>query len=71
MMTEAEVERLWDNGRDVAVSEDGVTILHDWPGTPFKAGDDKLDVWRWFDARHPRGVHYLLYERGVFGNDRA
>ena len=26
----------------------------------FPAGTDRLDIWRWFDERHSKGVAYLL-----------
>lgn len=57
-----ELLRIWDNGSDVAINlDDGDTLLDDWPGTPFKAGDSKMEVWEWFDQRHPRGIAYMLY----------
>lgn len=34
-------------------------FLH-WP-----VGTDRLDIWRWFDARYSKGVAHLLYRDGV------
>lgn len=56
------IERLWDNGRTVPVTTDE-KLDGDWPGTPFTKGDDLMEVWTWFDMRHSKGLHYLMYER--------
>lgn len=67
-MDRARIEALWDQGRDVPTDDD-MTLVGDWPdlggGVLFEKGSNAIeDVWTWFDEHHPRGVHYLLYERG-------
>ncbi|MCD8331508.1 MAG: hypothetical protein LUB63_03110 [Oscillospiraceae bacterium] len=35
----------------------------------FPTGTEKLDIWRWFDQRHSKGVAHLLYGDGVDRTD--
>lgn len=59
------LERLWDSLEDVPVIEDPdmrTVIDCEWNG--FCKGTDVEDIWMWFDQRHSKGVHWLMYERG-------
>lgn len=62
-----ELERLWESFADIPMNPETECIeerfLHFEPGT------DRKDIWHWFDARHSKGVAYLLY-RGE-GADRT
>lgn len=56
-----DIEELWDEFGDIPMNPETEKIESSWNGFP--AGTDREDVWRWFDKMHPKGVHYLLYER--------
>lgn len=59
------LEHLWDSLEDVPVvknSEMRTVIDCEWNW--FCKGTDVEDIWMWFDRRHSKGVHYLMYERG-------
>lgn len=60
------VEFIWEMLEDVPFDEDddGSLVLGDNFFT-WNAGDITRDeLWHWFDERHSKGVHYLLYEKG-------
>lgn len=46
-----ELERLWAELDDIAVSEDGEYL--DEPFQGFPAGTPKEDVWHWFEEQNP------------------
>ena len=57
-------EEKWDELADVPFeesSEGKMYLACDW--LEFKAGEDKEEIWRWFDRNHSKGIHWLLYER--------
>lgn len=53
------LEDLWRQFGDVPMNPETECMdeaFHIWPqGTP------REDIWHWFDARHSKGVAYLLY----------
>lgn len=49
-----ELYKLWDQLRDVPVSDDGLTL--DAPFLHFEKGAEKEDVWNWFEAQNTRFV---------------
>lgn len=56
-----DLEQLWDTLTDIPIDPDTEQIDTDWH--IFTKGTDRIDIWRWFDERHTKGVHWLLYER--------
>lgn len=61
------VEAMWKELSDVPFElpenqdehiADSLTLY----GISFPAGTTKTEIWHWFDANHPKGVAYLLYE---------
>lgn len=61
-----ELEKLWDEMIDVPFDEDengDMYLSRDYG--PFHKDDCREEIWHWFDERHSRGVHYLLYERAA------
>lgn len=58
------LEDLWDLLTDVMFDEDenGELILAE-PYYFFHEGTSREEIWYYFDDLHPKGVHYLLYER--------
>lgn len=65
--TDEQLEVLWDDLTDVSfdVPEDtgfdDLTLAQEWQGFPL--GTRREDIWHWFDARHSRGVAWLLLHR--------
>ena len=59
--TPEELEDLWRQFGDVAVSEEE-TIESDFLHYP--AGTSKYEVWGWFDRFYPNGVHALMFRSG-------
>lgn len=53
------LEELWEEFGDVPMNPETEKI--EAPFLGFPSGTDKEDIWHWFDERHSRGVHYLLY----------
>ena len=53
------LENLWSQLGNIPVSPETEHI--EAPFLGFPAGTPKEDIWYWFDVRHSRGVHYLLY----------
>jgi hypothetical protein len=62
---DAELEKRWDELSDVpfddADSPSGLILADEW--WIFPKGADREDIWKYFDAYHSKGVHYLLHER--------
>lgn len=56
------LEKLWEELEDVPFEEDeGIEYLDD-NYLDFEVGEtSKEDIWHWFDDRHSKGIHYLLY----------
>lgn len=61
-LNDAQIESIWDVFGDVSLDEDEC-LENEWFGFP--KGTDKIDIWRWFDEHHSKGVYYLLYERDL------
>lgn len=62
-MDDASIEQLWDGMTDIPFDEDedgDLYISQDYG--PFRKGDSREYIWHWFDQKHSKGVHYLLYE---------
>lgn len=60
------IEKWWDELTDIPFKETmGGHLLLEYDWLLFKAGTEREDIWHWFDKVHSKGVHYLLYERGV------
>ena len=57
---DARIEELWYCFEDIPVNPETECIeegfLH-WP-----IDTNREEIWHWFDERHSKGVHYLLYE---------
>lgn len=60
---DTELEELWDGLEDVPMNPETECIEQDYK--VFPAGTSKAAIWQYFDKRHSKGVHYLLYERGM------
>ena len=63
------IELAWKALGDVPTSDDenGDWVLDEQFETPwvtFEKGTDVMDVWRWFDKKHSKGVHWLMYGGG-------
>lgn len=56
------LEKLWDGLEDIPFYEkDGEQYIEE-DYFEFQKGTAKEDIWHWFDKRHSKGVHFLLYE---------
>lgn len=55
-----ELEQLWRDLEDVPMCPETETIEREF--LDFGTGTPREDIWHWFDERHSKGVHYLLYE---------
>lgn len=58
------MEKFWDEFEDVPFysDENGIEYL-DEEFLGFKVNNtSKQEIWLWFNERHSRGIHYLLYE---------
>lgn len=65
-MTDKRLEELWDELTDVPVAEDAdMRTVLDEAWYDFAKGTDVEDIWRLFDKRHSKGVHWLMYERNA------
>ena len=63
-MADDEVLKCWKDLGDVPVTNDGKLergFKTPWKGVSWRKGTDLMDVWRWFDEHHSKGVHWLLY----------
>lgn len=61
MLDQHFVEKVWDDFGDVPMDPETECIEDDY--FIWDAGTDREEIWHWFDAFHPAGVYYLLYER--------
>lgn len=57
--TPEEILDLWHKFEDVPMDPDSCKIEESF--LHFPAGTDRLDVWKWFDVKWPKGVYDLLY----------
>ena len=53
------LEGLWSDFTDVPMNPE--TECMEAPFLGFPAGTHREEIWHWFDDRHSRGVHFLLY----------
>lgn len=56
---DALLEELWKRFGDVPM--DPSTETMEAPFLDFPAGTSRVDIWRWFDERHSKGIAYLIY----------
>lgn len=61
-MTDIEIERLWDEFKDVPIDEDECIDI-DWQG--WSKGTHREEIWYWFDENHSKGVGWLMNEREI------
>jgi len=54
-----ELEELWAAFCDLPMNPE--TECMEAPFLSFPVGTHREEVWHWFDERHSRGVHHLLY----------
>lgn len=62
-INDGKIERLWDGMTDILFNEDkdgNLYLSRDYG--PFYKGDSREYIWHWFDEKHSKGIHYLLYE---------
>lgn len=56
------LEKIWDGLEDIPFYErDGEQYIEE-DYLDFEEGTSREDIWHWFDERHSKGVHFLLYE---------
>jgi predicted RNA-binding Zn-ribbon protein involved in translation (DUF1610 family) len=53
------LEGLWMEFEDVPMDPETERI--EKPFLRWKVGTSRDEIWQWFDQRHSKGVHYLLY----------
>ena len=56
---DAALEKLWAELEDIPMNLE--TECLEAPFLDFPAGTFREDIWRWFDARHSKGVAHLLH----------
>lgn len=56
-----ELETLWEQFADIPMDPKTECIESDF--LDFPAGTHREEIWDFFDKRHSKGVHYLLYDR--------
>lgn len=59
-LTDAEIEKLWDELEDVPIDEDEYLDI-DWK--VWSKGTHREEIWHWFDENHSKGVGWLMNER--------
>lgn len=59
-------EKMWEEFEDVLFIEDeesddscNLVLASDWHY--FSAGTTRDEIWRWFDQKHSKGLHWLMY----------
>lgn len=56
------LEKLWEGLEDRPFYEKDSEQYIEEDYLEFEAGTSREDIWHWFDERHSKGVHFLLYE---------
>lgn len=56
------VEKIWNGLEDIPFYEEDSEQYIEENYLDFEEGTSKEDIWHWFDERHSKGIHYLLYE---------
>lgn len=54
-----EIEKLWADFADVPMNPETECMEADF--LHFPAGTHREEIWHWFDEKHSKGVHFLLY----------
>ena len=54
-----EIEKLWADFADVPMNPETECMEADF--LHFPTGTHREEIWRWFDEKHSKGVHFLLY----------
>lgn len=54
-----DIENLWHQFEDVPMNPETECLEASFLGFP--EGTHREEIWHWFDDRHSRGVHFLLY----------
>lgn len=62
-MTDERVEELWDKFGDLPMNCETECMEEHFMHFPI--GTPREEIWHWFDEKHSKGVHWLLYERGM------
>lgn len=62
------LEKLWEQFGDVPMNPETECIEEPFMG--WGAGIHREEIWHWFDARHSKGVAYLLYGYGIDRTDQ-
>ncbi|MCL2392919.1 MAG: hypothetical protein FWC66_10015 [Oscillospiraceae bacterium] len=62
-LTDEQLEKMWADLSDIPFDEADVpgdmVLAKDWCG--FTKGTDRLEIWKFFDMHHSKGVAFLLY----------
>lgn len=66
---DALLEKLWDQFADVPMDPESECIEERFMG--WDAGTNREEIWHWFDARHSKGVVYLLYRDAASHTPKA
>lgn len=59
-LNDLKIEELWENFGNVIIDEEE-NITTEF--LDFEKGTNREEIWKWFDKKHSKGVHFLLYER--------
>lgn len=62
--TDAELGQMWEELADVPVTEDGDEEPIEENFYFFSKGTPKMDIWHWFDTKHPKGLAVGLQHMG-------
>lgn len=58
-MNDKHIENLWRKFANVNLDIDDEVISEDFE--QFEKGSDKLEIWKWFDDCHSKGVYWLMH----------
>lgn len=58
-----ELEAKWDEFGDIPIDSDNCIEIDWWI---FEKGTEREYIWHYFDEKHSKGVHYLLYEYRLY-----
>lgn len=57
--TDTELEELWQAFGDVPMNPETEVMADNF--LHFPKGTHREDIWKWFDQKHSKGIHFLLY----------
>lgn len=60
--TDTELEELWQAFGDIPMNPETEVMADDF--LHFPKGTHREDIWKWFDQKHSKGIHFLLYGNG-------